>query len=531
MLVILPGLTLVLFAWASQARAEFETRPSSSATRRATTAGVKTVQLSRRSTPLDVSLARTRGKYGFSRATLSSNRRRAVGDIALTEDASDLSYAASATIGGQQLELVLDTGSSDLVVATHECTDCEGSVYDPNSSSTASVSSTPFDIQYGSGSASGILVSDTVTLGTFSIASQTFGACADFESLLGGSESGLLGLGWQSLAMSGAVPFAQHLWQEGGLTEPMFGLALRSGDGTLTLGGVDLDAISEDINWISMEDTDSYWSIPLDGVQVNGVDVGISTESAIIDSGTSLMSMPASAVQSIYAAISSEAYESSGLMVYPCAANATVSLSFGGVWYSVPSDGFSYGNADSSGEECWGSVYDASEGTSDLFIIGGAFLQHVYSAFRFDPPSIGFANLAGVDSGSAVAASEETSSPSFVLPDVASTVPLVAPPTSSATDSSSAVESTVSTESSASPTDSSTASSTAATVTSAAPSVLSQLSSSTSSSTALNAPTQAAASAVASDLPSSAGSLHITGTRVMLAALLPHPGVQNYKRA
>ncbi|KAK4055556.1 hypothetical protein OIV83_000102 [Microbotryomycetes sp. JL201] len=355
---------------------------------------------------------------------------RAVGSVSLTEDASDLSYAAPAMIGGQSLQLVLDTGSSDLVVATHECADCEGQVYDSTASTSATVSTTPFSIQYGSGSANGMLVTDSVALDTFTVAQQTFGACADFDNLLGGSESGLLGLGWQSLAMSGATPFAQHLWQSGSLDEPMFGLALRSGDGTLTLGGIDSAAIAEDVNWVSLEQTNSYWEIPLDGVRVNGVDVGITTNAAIIDSGTSLMSMPASAVQSIYAAISPEAYESSGLMVYPCSANATISLSFGGVYYTVPPESFAYGNVDSDGTSCWGSVYDASEGTSDLFIIGGAFLQHVYSAFRFDPPAIGFANLASAQSSIDTVLAEPTQSASVALPEVASTVPIVAiPPT------------------------------------------------------------------------------------------------------
>lgn len=105
-------------------------------------------------------------------------------------------------------------------------------MYDPNSSSTADVTQTDFSITYGTGSASGVLVSDTVALGSFSIASQTFGACDDFENLLGGSESGLLGLAWQSLSMSEAVPFAQNLWQSGQLDSPVFGLALRSGSGT-----------------------------------------------------------------------------------------------------------------------------------------------------------------------------------------------------------------------------------------------------------------------------------------------------------
>ncbi|KAM0788937.1 hypothetical protein ACM66B_003012 [Microbotryomycetes sp. NB124-2] len=483
------------------------------------TTHVQTVQLMRRSTPLDVSLARTRGKYGFAQPNAS--RKRDVGSVTLTEDASDLSYAASATIGGQPLQLVLDTGSSDLVVATHECVDCEGQVYDPTASTSAAVSDTPFSITYGSGSASGTLVTDSVALDTFTVAQQTFGACADFDNLLGGSESGLLGLGWQSLAMSGAVPFAQHLWQSGSLDEPVFGLALRSGDGTLTLGGIDSTAVAEDVNYVSLESTDSYWQIPLDGVRVNGVDVGVSTSAAIIDSGTSLMSMPAAAVSSIYAAISPETYESSGLMVYPCDANATISLSFGGVWYTVPSDSFSYGNVGSDGAECWGSVYDASEGTSDLFIIGGAFLQHVYSAFRFEPPAVGFANLASAQGASSESdTTVEDSSASIVLPDVASTVPLVAAPSSSPSDTSSLSLSASSVNPSSTTSASSASTSAPSTSLSASSSIAASTSASLTAPVAVNTQSQAAAAAAASitDSTSDAAALS-TGLSVLCMGL------------
>lgn len=46
------------------------------------------------------------------RLTNAPRGQRAVDDIPLTEDAADLSYAATATVGGQTLELVLDTGSA-----------------------------------------------------------------------------------------------------------------------------------------------------------------------------------------------------------------------------------------------------------------------------------------------------------------------------------------------------------------------------------------------------------------------------------
>lgn len=68
--------------------------------------------------------------------------------------------------------------------------------------------------------------------------------------------------------------------------------------------------------------------------------------------------------------------------------NVTLSLSFGGIYYDIPSENFAYAEADTEGKSCYGSVYDASGGTSTtLFIIGQAFLKGVYSAYQFDPVS------------------------------------------------------------------------------------------------------------------------------------------------
>jgi cathepsin D len=52
---------------------------------------------------------------------------------------------------------------------------------------------------------------------------------------------------------------------------------------SLTLGGVDTAATAGDLNYVSLVDSGSYWQVPLDGVKVNGVDIGVSASSVIID--------------------------------------------------------------------------------------------------------------------------------------------------------------------------------------------------------------------------------------------------------
>ena len=75
--------------------------------------------------------------------------------------------------------------------------------YNPAASSTFINSANTFDIQYGSGKAHGNLAQDVVTLGDYSVASQTFAACTSLSSgLITTSVSGIMGLSWPALAYS-----------------------------------------------------------------------------------------------------------------------------------------------------------------------------------------------------------------------------------------------------------------------------------------------------------------------------------------
>lgn len=62
---------------------------------------------------------------------------------------------------------------------------------------------TTFSISYGSGKAGGNLAQDQVTLGEYSVASQTFAACSNISTgLISASVSGIMGLSWHTLAYS-----------------------------------------------------------------------------------------------------------------------------------------------------------------------------------------------------------------------------------------------------------------------------------------------------------------------------------------
>ena len=99
--------------------------------------------------------------------------------------------------------------------------------FDPNKSSTFENQSTPFTITYGSGNASGSLGRDVIQMAGYKVSNQIFGVCNKVSNhLLVQPVSGLLGLAFQAIAASGAMPLWQTLVSGGAWADPLMGFHL-----------------------------------------------------------------------------------------------------------------------------------------------------------------------------------------------------------------------------------------------------------------------------------------------------------------
>jgi cathepsin D len=133
-----------------------------------------------------------------------------------------------------------------------------------------------------------------VSIGGYTISNQVFAAITNFTNVVEDDMSGLLGLGWQAIATSGAVPLVQGLWNAGALDDPEFGFAFARWNtdpsavtetkpgGFLTIGGVNTTMFSGQLNYIDVT-AETYWLIPLQDIQVGGSSLGISASNVIID--------------------------------------------------------------------------------------------------------------------------------------------------------------------------------------------------------------------------------------------------------
>jgi len=346
----------------------------------------------------------------------SISKRAASGQNIIVNQNADSSFFGSVAVGTPPVayEVILDTGSSDLWLAASTCESkaCSGiASFKPSSSSTFQNLSKPFSITYGSGEAAGSLGQDVVQMAGFSVSNQIFAVCDQVsEGLLNEPVSGLIGLAFSTIASSGAIPLWQTLASSNAWTQPLmafqltrFNNATQAKDlepgGTFTMGAVNTSLYTGDIDYNPIpNDEVSYWLQTVSSITSQGNSIPVQSGAdalAAIDTGTTLVGGPAAAVAEIYANIpGSEAGtgDMEGYYTYPCSTTVQVTMAFGGQsWPISPAD---FEAQDLGGNTCMGAFFSLETGSNTpSWIVGDTFLKNVYSVFRFNPPSVGFAQL------------------------------------------------------------------------------------------------------------------------------------------
>ncbi len=123
-------------------------------------------------------LARVYRKYGKATPVHDEATANSTGDVIITPKLNNQEYLTPVTIGAQNLNLEVDTGSSDLWVYSPLLPTTEQwghKIYDPSLSNTSkALANDTWGIIYGDGSqrASGGVCTDTVAVGTVVIQNQ-----------------------------------------------------------------------------------------------------------------------------------------------------------------------------------------------------------------------------------------------------------------------------------------------------------------------------------------------------------------------
>jgi len=200
----------------------------------------------------------------------------------------------------QTFKVVLDTGSSNLWVPSSEC----GSIacylhqkYDSSSSSTYKSNGTSFDISYGSGSLSGFVSQDTVTIGDIIIKGQDFAEATSEPGLAFafGRFDGILGLGYDTIAVNHIVPPFYKMLEQKLIDEPVFAfyLADTEGESEVVFGGVDSNHYKGKLTTIPLR-RKAYWEVDFDAIAYGDDEAELENTGVILDTGTSLIALPIS---------------------------------------------------------------------------------------------------------------------------------------------------------------------------------------------------------------------------------------------
>jgi len=206
---------------------------------------------------------------------------------------------------GVTFQTLFDTGSSNLWVPASNCSNCptkNHQQYDPSKSTTYKSNGTSFEIKYGTGSMTGYVVHDVLTVGDmkceldFALATNEPGTT--FQSA---NFDGIFGLAWPTIAVDGVVPPMQALQAAGQLDQYVFGFLLQSDPsqkGELTLGAYDPTYVKNP-QWVDLK-MHNYWTVEMTDLSFNGVK-STTVTNAIVDSGTSLIVGPNDDVKKIAA--------------------------------------------------------------------------------------------------------------------------------------------------------------------------------------------------------------------------------------
>ncbi|XP_030329284.1 cathepsin E [Strigops habroptila] len=321
----------------------------------------------------------------------------------------DMEYFGQISIGTppQNFTVVFDTGSSNLWVPSVYCVSkacAEHAKFQPSQSSTYQVVGTPFSIQYGTGSLTGVIGSDQVVVEGLTVSNQQFAESVSEpgKTFVDAAFDGILGLAYPSLAVGGVTPVFDNMMAQNLVELPMFSVYLStnpesSQGGELLFGGFDPSRFTGTLNWVPVTQQ-GYWQIQLDNVQLGGT-VTFCTNGcqAIVDTGTSLITGPSKDIKELQSSIGATpvdgeyAVECSSLSVMP-----DVTFTINGLPYTLSAQAYTLMEYSDGMAFCTSGFQgmDIPPPAGPLWVLGDVFIRQFYSVFDRGNNRVGLAPAA-----------------------------------------------------------------------------------------------------------------------------------------
>ncbi|XP_028309572.1 renin isoform X1 [Gouania willdenowi] len=319
----------------------------------------------------------------------------------------DSQYFGEISIGSpaQMFNVVFDTGSANLWVPSQSCSPFSTACfthnrYDASKSHTYLENGTGFSIQYASGNIRGFLSEDVVVVGGIPVV-QVFAEATSLSAMpfIFAKFDGVLGMGYPNVAIDGIMPVFDRIMSQQVLKEEVFSVYYSRDPkhlpgGELVLGGTDPNYYTGGFNYLDTREM-GKWEVMMKGVSV-GMEMMFCAEgcTAVIDTGSSFITGPASSVSMLMKTIGAQQDES-GYKVDCETVKSLPSVTFllGGQEYSLTQEDYILWHSQIEGDVCIVTFrgLDVPPPTGPIWILGANFIARYYTEFDRQNNRIGFA--------------------------------------------------------------------------------------------------------------------------------------------
>ncbi|KAG8132094.1 hypothetical protein E2320_009975 [Naja naja] len=320
----------------------------------------------------------------------------------------DSQYYGEISIGtpAQVFKVVFDTGSANLWVPSHQCLPLFSACvshdrYDSSDSSTYKPNGTEITLLYAQGYIKGFLSQDVVRVADIPIIQLfTEAIILTNNPFIYARFDGVLGMGYPSQAIDGVIPVFDKIISEKILPEKVFSIYysrhsdLNTG-GEIILGGSDPSYYTGDFHYVGIS-REGFWHVDLKGVSIEN-EVVFCHEgcTAAIDTGTSLISGPASSVSVLMKSIGATLVEEENYVIECKKIHLLPDISFhlGDMTYSLSSSTYVLKHSKYGEELCVVafSGLDIPPPLGPLWLLGATFIKQYYIEFDRQNNRIGFA--------------------------------------------------------------------------------------------------------------------------------------------
>jgi len=330
---------------------------------------------------------------------------KAIGRFDETDPQSDIYntfYIGKATIGTpvQTFNVVLDTGSSDLWVCDKTYSGGGNkTLFDSSKSSTYKKIPGTWQIQYGSGSASGFKGQDNVCFyGTdYCYPTQIFGQATYLGSPMDQQPiDGICGMAFPTISSIGTPDPWMNIIKAPGYKgvnttftvwlEELKGSPQGAKGGTFTFGQPDTTNCAASGDWVKLSH-ELWYEFNIDGVGTGGQFSG--RASAISDTGTSFLIGPTDAISNLANAMNWQMDPSTGLYQIDCdpsKTTGTIDVKINGKVYPITAKNYivSFDND----QTCYVAMQGADIG-DPAWILGDTFIREWCNAYDLKNGQIG----------------------------------------------------------------------------------------------------------------------------------------------